>query len=101
MKRFIKINDEFTCEYCGFENDPANKTCRNHCKQCLCSKHVDINPGDRSETCQGRLIPIGFEIKGAEIKQIIFHCENCQKTRKNKPAEDDNKKLMWEIMSKK
>ncbi len=98
-KRFTIINEAFTCELCGHKNPPANKTCRDHCRNCLYSKHVDINPGDRAETCHGILRPLKFEIKGAEIKQIIFQCEKCQKIRKNKPAEDDNKDCIWNIMS--
>jgi hypothetical protein len=99
MKKFTKINDSFVCEYCGEYNPPANKTCRDHCIKCLCSKHVDKNPGDRAETCHGKLIPIKFTIKSAEIKQIIFKCDRCSCIRKNKPAEDDNKNLIWEIMN--
>lgn len=98
QKKFIKINDAFICDCCGHKNPPANKTCRNHCRECLCSKHVDINPGDRSETCLGILRPVKFDIKGAEITQIIFQCEKCQVQRKNKLAEDDNKAIIWKIM---
>ena len=37
-------------------------SCRNHCPNCLYSKHVDKNPGDRQEDCHGMLEPIGIEI---------------------------------------
>ena len=101
MKKFTKINDRFVCEYCGEINPPADKTCRDHCTNCLCSKHVDKNPGDRQETCHGKLIPVDFDIRGGEIKQIIFRCGKCQVVRKNKLADDDNKEKIWDIMSKK
>ena len=101
MKKFIKINNSFVCEYCGHLNPKAKQTCRNHCTNCLCSKHVDKNPGDRQELCHGKLIPIDFDIKGGEINQIIFKCEKCKVIRKNKPAEDDNKDKIWQIMSQK
>ncbi len=101
MKKFTKINDSFICQYCKTNNPPATKTCRNHCLNCLCSKHVDKNPGDRSENCHGKLIPIDFDIRGGEIKQIIFQCKKCNMIRKNKPAQDDNKNKIWKIMSKK
>ncbi|HIQ57626.1 TPA: RNHCP domain-containing protein, partial [Candidatus Gracilibacteria bacterium] len=38
---FKVINEEFTCEWCGEINPPSKGTCRNHCRKCLCSKHVD------------------------------------------------------------
>ncbi len=101
MKKFTVINEEFTCEVCGKLNPPAQATCRNHCRECLCSKHVDKNPGDRSENCQGTLIPIDIEITGAEMKSIIFKCQKCGQTRKNKIAVDDNREKLFEVLEKK
>ncbi len=51
-RKFTKIDEEFICENCGKKVEPLGYTCRNHCNNCLYSKHVDINPGDREETCQ-------------------------------------------------
>ncbi len=91
MKRFIKINESFVCAFCGHKNPPAQKTCRNHCRMCLCSLHIDVNPGDRAEECHGKMIPLSIEIKGGVVTDILFQCENCGMVRKNKIAEDDNK----------
>ena len=55
MKLFSKNDDSFTCEHCKKEVKPLNYTSRDHCPYCLYSKHVDINPGDRSNECKGLL----------------------------------------------
>ena len=65
-------------------------SCRNHCPYCLYSKHVDINPGDRSELCHGLLKPIGLEIDSKKGYVILFQCQKCGKITKNKSAEDDD-----------
>lgn len=51
-------------------------SCRNHCPHCLYSKHVDINPGDREESCHGLLEPVGVEIDNKKGYVIIFKCKN-------------------------
>ena len=51
MKRFNELDEGFICENCGKEVTPAGYTSRDHCPYCLYSKHVDINPGDRQNTC--------------------------------------------------
>ena len=53
-KKFFEIDEEFICENCGKHVPKLGYTCRNHCPYCLHSKHVDINPGDRAETCHGK-----------------------------------------------
>lgn len=47
-RKFFEIDEEFICENCGKKIEPLGYSCRNHCNYCLHSKHVDINPGDRS-----------------------------------------------------
>ena len=52
MKKFKMIDEKFICENCGYEVDKLNYTARDHCPNCLWSKHVDINPGDRLNDCK-------------------------------------------------
>ena len=40
-------DEEFICENCQKKVTTLNYTARDHCPYCLCSKHLDINPGDR------------------------------------------------------
>ena len=56
---FNRKKENFVCENCGEKVEGNGYT--NHCPNCLWSKHVDINPGDRAETCHGLLKPIAVE----------------------------------------
>ena len=76
---FTKIDEEFICENCGKKVTKLGYSCRNHCPYCLHSKHVDINPGDRAEECQGDLEPVGAEIDSKKGFVIIFRCKKCGK----------------------
>ena len=90
MPNFTVIDEEFECENCGKFVNKLGYSCRNHCPYCLHSKHVDINPGDREETCHGILEPISVEIDSKKGYIIIFRCKKCGKIVRNKAAEDDN-----------
>ena len=44
-------NTAFSCLRCGLEVVPlSNGSYRNHCAECLYSKHVDVVPGDRASS---------------------------------------------------
>ena len=64
MKKFKMIDEAFICENCGNKTEKLNYTARDHCNICLYSKHVDIMPGDRQNTCKGLLKPVGIEKDG-------------------------------------
>ena len=99
-KRFTKLDEEFICENCKKRVTKLGYTSRNHCPYCLTSKHIDINPGDRKETCGGLLRPISLEIDSKKGYVIIFKCEKCGAIRKNKSAKDDNMDLIISLSSK-
>ncbi len=96
MKKFMKNDDEFICENCHQKVSKLNYTSRDHCPYCLYSKHVDINPGDRENTCLGLLKPIDIE-KYKDTYKIIYKCEKCGQTHKNIIANDDNMDLIIEL----
>ena len=96
MKRFNMIDEEFICDNCKEKVSKLNYTARDHCPKCLYSKHVDINPGDRLNKCQGLLKPIGIE-KYKDTYKIIYQCEKCKSIHKNKIANDDNMDLIIEL----
>lgn len=100
-RKFTEIDEEFICENCGNKVPKLGYSCRNHCPNCLHSKHVDINPGDREETCHGLLKPIDIEINSKKGNIIVFKCMKCGSIRKNKVAEDDNTDLIYEIIKNK
>ena len=97
--KFTEIDEEFICENCGKLVPKLEYSCRNHCPYCLHSKHVDINPGDRAETCHGILKPIGIELNSKKGYVIVFRCEKCGAIRKNKAAKDDNMDLIIKLSS--
>jgi len=100
QRRFTEIDEAFICENCGKKVEKLGYSCRNHCPHCLHSKHVDINPGDRSETCHGLLKPIGLEIDSKKGYVILFRCEKCGAIRKNKTAKDDDMAKIIKLSAK-
>ena len=98
MKKFIKTVENFICENC--KKLIVGNGWTNHCPDCLYSKHVDINPGDRSCNCNGLMKPI--EIQQKKGKFIILHkCLKCGVEKKNEISEKDNFDLIIKISSKK
>ena len=87
-KRFVKNDTGFVCVNCGTTVLPLGHTSRNHCPKCLCSLHVDINPGDRANPCRGILRPIAVEPDAKKGYILIQKCEKCGEIRRNKTAHD-------------
>lgn len=96
MKTFSKNDNSFICDNCMKEVKILNYTSRDHCPYCLYSKHVDINPGDRLNTCFGLMKPIGIE-KYKNTYKIIYKCEKCKEMHKNIMANDDDINIIIEI----
>ena len=91
---FIKKTEDFTCENCGLVVTGNGYT--NHCHQCLYSKHVDINPGDRAQTCGGLMKPIRVEKIGKEY--IITHkCIKCGYEKPNKAVKEDSFDMIIQV----
>ena len=91
MRKFTKTAENFTCGHCGMKIKGTGYT--NHCPNCLYSKHVDVNPGDRQESCGGMMEPISFEIKkGAYI--LIHECLKCNAVKRNKMQAYDNLNIL-------
>jgi rubredoxin len=97
-RKFQKRKEDFVCEKCGVEVAGSGYT--NHCPECLCGKHVDINPGDRASECKGMMAPVSVETKG-DMYILLHRCEKCGFERKNKVGEKDNFEQVLEITSKK
>ena len=97
MRNFTKLDEEFICENCGHVVPQLGYTSRDHCNNCLYSKHVDKMPGDRAEDCQGILKPISVKPDSKKGYVIIYRCEKCGAIRKNISAKDDNMKLIIKL----
>lgn len=96
MKKFKMIDEQFICENCKTKVEKLNYTARDHCPNCLYSKHVDIMPGDRNNLCKGLMKPISIE-KYKNTYKIIYKCSKCGQLHKNIMANDDNYDLIIKL----
>lgn len=91
MGKFIVINEEFECQNCGKQNEKLPGSCRNHCRHCLYSLHLDQDaPGDRLSSCQSLMRPVTVYQDGKKGWMIKHKCLKCSKIIPNKSAPDDN-----------
>lgn len=91
---FKRTVENFTCEHCG--TSVAGDGYTNHCPECLWSKHVDVEPGDRAATCGGMMEPIALEGSTGQYR-IIQRCEKCRIERPIGLAKNDNMKAVLSI----
>ena len=95
VKRFTRCQEDFTCEHCN--QTVIGNGYTNHCPNCLHSKHVDINPGDRENQCGGLMIPTAVEVKSK--KYVITHrCQICGVEKRNRSAADDSVTAIIAVM---
>lgn len=96
-KKFQRKKEDFICENCGFQVRGDGYT--NHCPACLWSKHVDINPGDRKEECQGLMRLVGLELRGRRYF-ILHRCERCGFEKFNSLRDEDDFQVLLKIQEK-
>ena len=100
MKTFTKNDESFVCLSCGKQVLPLKYTSRDHCPFCLCSLHIDINPGDRANSCLGILRPVDLEYSQNKGYVIVYKCSMCGQLHKNKAAQDDDKIQIMKVSNK-
>lgn len=100
-KKFKMIDEDFRCIVCHKPVKALGYSARDHCPYCLCSIHIDNNPGDRLCHCLGVLKPIDVEMGKKDNLKIIYRCDKCGMIKKNKMAIDDNYDLLLQIMKDK
>ena len=96
-KRFAKNDSGFICSGCGKEVPPLGYTSRNHCPYCLCSLHLDVNPGDRAADCAGLMEPIAADPDPKKGFVITHKCKKCGAVRRCKAAKDDDVSLLIKL----
>lgn len=96
-KRFLKNDSGFVCQNCQKEVEPLGYTSRNHCPYCLCSLHVDIQPGDRANDCGGIMDAVSAQPDKKQGYILIHRCRKCGEIKRNKAAygEDDLDKILF------
>lgn len=95
-----EADQAFKCGHCKqFIGAPiAGGRQRNHCPNCLYSKHVDDTmPGDRKSTCGSLMKPIGLMSRRNGEQVLIHECLGCGKQDPNRIAADDNPVLLETI----
>ncbi|MCC6909637.1 MAG: RNHCP domain-containing protein [Phycisphaerales bacterium] len=82
----------FTCIHCRQAVSPQayGTSHRNHCPQCLWSRHVDEQVGDRRCACRGPMEPIALEVRRDGEWAIVHRCTGCNTLRTNRIAGDDH-----------
>jgi hypothetical protein len=97
-KNFIFKNESFKCENCGFLNSKGEGFIRNHCRECLCSLHLDAElPGDRAALCKGIMFVEGVTYTAKKGFVLVHRCKLCNKKIKNMTAPDDNVDLLAQL----
>ena len=99
-KKFTMIDEKFICLICEQQVNPLGYTARDHCPSCLCSIHVDINPGDRASQCLGTLKPINIENAKKGKYKIVYQCQKCKMIKRNIAAIDDDLDMIINIMKR-
>ncbi|OKI52699.1 RNHCP domain-containing protein [Micromonospora sp. CB01531] len=88
-----EYGESFRCLHCRLDVSMSapGTAHRNHCPNCLSSKHVDRScPGDRASTCRARMEPISIAVRGDGEWVIIHRCVGCGDLGSNRAAGDDN-----------
>jgi hypothetical protein len=90
------FEDWFNCCHCGqpITAEAHGTAHRNHCPQCLWSKHVDDEPGDRASDCGGGMEPIAVWSRPGGDWAVIHRCRSCGVLHSNRIAGDDNELLL-------
>src|SRR5271165_4771509 len=94
---FKRTIEDFVCEHCGAYVTGDGYT--NHCPNCLWSKHVDINPGDRASTCHGLMEPIRLEGASPSYR-IVHHCVKCGYEKRNDASSSDDPNVLVALAKK-
>jgi len=95
-----EADQAFKCGHCKqFIGAPVSGgRQRNHCPNCLYSKHVDGKmPGDRKAICHALMRPIGIHARRNGEEVLIHECLGCGKRDPNRIAADDNAVLLLDI----
>lgn len=95
-----EADQAFKCGHCKqfIGAPPSGGRQRNHCPNCLYSRHVDDTaPGDRKSDCHALMKPIGILVRRNGEESIIHRCLGCGKEDPNRIAADDNPVLLAEL----
>ena len=89
----------FRCRHCRLDVplDAPGTNHRNHCPNCLWSRHLDDFPGDRDAECGSSMEPIAITVRGSGEWILIHRCQCCHVIHLNRTAADDNPLLLLRL----
>jgi DNA-directed RNA polymerase subunit RPC12/RpoP len=93
----------FRCRHCGLDVpvDAPGTAHRNHCPNCLWSRHVDDDtPGDRAVECGSQMEPLAVAVRHDGEWVLIHRCTGCDALNLNRTAGDDNPLLLLRLVVK-
>ena len=98
----VKPSSSFRCVHCRLDvpTDAPGTAHRNHCPNCLWSRHLDIDPGDRESDCLASMEPIAITVRKDGEWVLIHRCNGCGTLSSNRIAGDDNPLLLVRIAVK-
>jgi hypothetical protein len=73
---------------------------RNHCPNCLWSRHLDRSPGDRAADCGSLMEPIAITVRGDGEWVLVHRCTGCDIVHLNRTTSDDNPLLLLRLAVK-
>lgn len=107
------MNKTFKCGFCGqtvHTKGLIGTHHRNHCPNCLWSKHLGQSTEKKKLKCGGIMEPIGLTFKQEGVDKygqtrqgelmVIHRCTKDQETTINRLAADDNPKIIMDIFEK-
>jgi hypothetical protein len=114
VRRFLMSRDQrrgagrrepnsFRCRNCRLDvpTDAVGTAHRNHCPNCLWSRHVDDDaPGDRAAACGSSMEPIAISVRGDGEWVVVHRCRACDAVRLNRSAGDDNPLILLRLAVK-
>jgi hypothetical protein len=93
----------FRCGHCGLDVSvhAFGTAHRNHCPNCLWSRHLDGDrPGDRDADCGSLMEPIAISVRGDGEWVLVHRCRGCDALHLNRTAGDDNPLLLLRLAVK-
>jgi hypothetical protein len=90
----------FRCGHCRLDVsfDAPGTAHRNHCPNCLWSRHLDDDtPGDRKADCGSLMEAIGITVRRGGEWVIVHRCAGCDEVHLNRTAGDDNPLMLLRL----
>jgi hypothetical protein len=90
----------FRCRNCRLDvpTHALGTAHRNHCPNCLWSRHLDDDsPGDRAADCGSLMEPIAISIRGDGEWVLVHRCTGCDELHLNRTAADDNPLMLLRL----